>query len=198
MHILKILTVLILIVCMPAVLGCSGKDNDENAGTSRVAVSGDALKGDKIDASGDDNAGEPTPPSREQIIENPNKTGDDDDGIKLPDGDKKEPEKPIEGAITMDDLVYPVLSIKEGGKVKQKVGDVDNWGVLTSDPILEVWFYYSQILEGRNIQADNNFHEEGAGRYAQFIVKDGANTFIIDLTETETHSRTRINITRTR
>jgi len=193
-----LITIGVILLLVPAILGCS-QDTGNTSQLTEVKDSAlaetEALEGAVIDATGaiegdEDIEGNPdegtmTPPG-----------GEDDTPPVLPKSSDREPAAPITGTITMDDLVYPTYDIATGKKVKGKAGSEDSYTQTTADPCVEVWMYYSQILQGHQQETSNNISEDGVPHHASFVVKDGRNVFTIDLVEGSPLGPTTIDIRR--
>ena len=188
----------VILMFIPALLNCS-QDTGDTKQLSEVKDSTlaetEALEGAVIDATkvagGDEDI--------EGNTEEGTMVPPDSDGEtppELPKSSGREPAESIEGGISMDDLVYPTYDITTGEKVKGKAGSEDSYTQTTTDPCIEVWMYYSQILKGRQQETSNNINEDGVPHYASFVVKDGKNVFTIDLVEGSPLGPTMITISR--
>ena len=180
MRIWKITLVGVVIVSLLCILGCGREEEPQTSGDDESKSGSSAVSAGKIDT-GDDDADE-------IIIKPDTQPGDTDDGgqggVELPEIGPRDPAEPIQGSIKMDDLVYPVTDLRTGERIKEKIGDVTSHVATTSDPFPDVWFYYSQILAGRDVESKNNIHDAGkASLHATFNVKDGGNRYVVDLGE---------------
>ncbi len=190
-----LITIGVILLFIPVLLNCSQDTGDTKQLTEvrdSALAETEALEGSVIDATkaaGGDEDIEGKP--EDGVVTPPD--GDEEPPV-LPKRSDRETAEPIKGKITMDDLVYPTYDVVTGEKFKGKVGSESNFSQTTADPCVEVWMYYSQILQGRQQETANNINEDGVSHYASFVVKDGRNVFTIDLLEGSPLGPTMINI----
>ncbi len=183
MKIIKGFLIIAAIACLMFVLGC---EKENKAETEALKGAADAAKGaveaGKIDTTtgeeqGEEGVIEEVPPGGE-------KTDDDGDGLVLPDVSGPGAAEPVEGALTLQDLVYPITNPTNGNRIKENIGDATSHTTTTSDPFINVWMYYSQILKGREMDAGNNLGDQGkAPLHAFFKISDGGNRFSVNIGE---------------
>lgn len=190
----KIIFVVALLL-IPGISGCGSANTEQLAEVKDTSLAEtEALKGAVIDAR--EAAGEPGDTGDEPNEGTVKPPGDGGGTIIPPSPDEPEPAKPIKGRIRMDDLVYPTRDMATGEQVKGKASSDSRHTQTTSDPFNVVWFYYSQVLKGRDQQVDSNIGEEGVSHYSSFIVRDGGSVFNINLTEGSKNGPTVISITK--
>jgi hypothetical protein len=194
MRLLKTLVVISMIFCLMLALGC---DKNEPAPADKdgpAAEGSSAVSGGKIDT----NDGNDEEEAGDTVIEDPeaqeDPDGDGNIGITLPKPDEEEAE-PIEGTLTLNDLVYPVTDPRSGNSHKEDIGDLQSYSMTTGDPFIDVWMYYSQILQGRDFETENNLGDQGkAPLNAFFKIEDSGNEFMVRITEESPAGMVLINI----